>query len=125
VQQYSLQNAPVVFELDVAALTQVDKLSAGAVSKFQAVRRDLALLMDEAVTVAQLQTAFASAKQAIVAGIEVFDVYRGKGLPEGKKSLAFKVLLQDTHKTLTDEEVDAAVAALIKKAETCGAILRT
>jgi phenylalanyl-tRNA synthetase beta chain len=46
-------------------------------------------------------------------------------LPEGKKSLAFKVLLQDTHKTLTDEEVDAAVAALIKKAETCGAILRT
>ncbi|WP_373974542.1 phenylalanine--tRNA ligase subunit beta [Chitinibacter sp. SCUT-21] len=125
VQKYSLQNAPVVFELDVAALTQVEKLTAGAVSKFQAVRRDLALLMDEAVSVAELQQAFASAKQSIVANIEVFDVYRGKGLPEGKKSLAFKVLLQDTHKTLTDEEVDAAIAALIKKAETCGAILRT
>ncbi|WP_348945749.1 phenylalanine--tRNA ligase subunit beta [Chitinibacter sp. FCG-7] len=125
VQKYSLQNAPVVFELDVAALTQVQKLSAGAVSKFQPVRRDLALLMDESVTVDQLKTAFASAKQAIVANIDVFDVYRGKGLPEGKKSLAFKVLLQDTHKTLTDEEVDAAIAALMKKAETCGAILRT
>ncbi|WP_047393226.1 phenylalanine--tRNA ligase subunit beta [Chitinibacter sp. ZOR0017] len=125
VQQYSLVHAPVVFELDVAALTQVDKLKASAVSKFQPVRRDLALLMDEAVTVAELKAAFASAKQAIVAEVEVFDVYRGKGLPEGKKSLAFKVLLQDTHKTLTDEEVDAAMTALLKKAEKCGAILRT
>jgi phenylalanyl-tRNA synthetase beta chain len=94
------------------------------VSKFQQVRRDLALLMDESLAVSTLQAAFASAKLPIVASIEVFDVYRGKGLPEGKKSLAFKVLMQDTFKTLTDVEVDEAVAKLLQKAEECGAILR-
>jgi phenylalanyl-tRNA synthetase beta chain len=110
--------------LDVLVLTQLDKLQATPVSKFQQVRRDLALLMDESLAVSTLQTAFASANLPIVASIEVFDVYRGKGLPEGKKSLAFKVLMQDTLKTLTDVEVDEAVEKLLQKAEECGAILR-
>ena len=124
VQAYDLTHAPVVLELDVAALVQVEKLQSAPVSKFQAVRRDLALLMDESVSVNTLQAAFASAKLSVVDSIEVFDVYRGKGLPEGKKSLAFKVLMQDTLKTLTDVEVDEAVTKLLQKAEECGAILR-
>lgn len=124
VQAYDLTHAPVVLELDVAALVQVEKLQSAPVSKFQAVRRDLALLMDESVTVDALQVAFASANLSIVDSIEVFDVYRGKGLPDGKKSLAFKVLMQDTLKTLTDVEVDEAVTKLLQKAEECGAILR-
>jgi len=124
VQAYDLTHAPVVLELDIAALVQVEKLQSAPVSKFQAVRRDLALLMDESVSVNTLQAAFASANLAVVDSIEVFDVYRGKGLPEGKKSLAFKVLMQDTLKTLTDVEVDEAVTKLLQKAEECGAILR-
>jgi phenylalanyl-tRNA synthetase beta chain len=48
----------------------------------------------------------------IVGTISVFDLYRGKGIEDGKKGLAFRVLLQDTQKTLTDAEVESAIAAL-------------
>lgn len=124
VQSYDLGTAPVLFELDVAALVSVDQLTAKPVSKLQAVRRDLALLADESLSVATLQAAFAKLKNPLLVASEVFDVYRGKGVPEGKKSLAFKMLMQDTHKTLTDEEVDAVVADVIRAAEANGATLR-
>jgi phenylalanyl-tRNA synthetase beta chain len=62
---------------------------------------------------------------AIVTAIELFDVYRGKGIDSGKKSLAFRVLMQDTRKTLTDEEVDGTVALLTSLlADRFGAKLR-
>ncbi|WP_035053499.1 phenylalanine--tRNA ligase subunit beta [Andreprevotia chitinilytica] len=124
VQQYELGNAPVLFEIDVAALLAVDKVEAKAVSRFQPVRRDLALVVDEYVAVAELLSVFSDVKSPFITGIELFDVYRGKGVDEGKKSLAFKVLMQDTHKTLTDEEVDGVVAKLIRQGEKCGATLR-
>ncbi|WP_432721605.1 phenylalanine--tRNA ligase subunit beta [Jeongeupia wiesaeckerbachi] len=124
VQAYELGQAPVLFELDVAALLSVQRIKAEAVSKFQPVRRDLALVVDESVSVAELQAAFATVKNPIVTEVALFDVYRGKGVEDGKKSLAFKVLIQDTRKTLTDDEVDAAVNQLLRKAETCGAMLR-
>ncbi|GAB7128251.1 phenylalanine--tRNA ligase subunit beta [Silvimonas sp. JCM 19000] len=123
-QSYELGTSPVVFELDVAALLSVQPVKASAVSKQQAVRRDLALLAEESLTLGELQAAFAAANQPLVTAIELFDIYRGKGVPEGRKSLAFKVLMQDTHKTLTDEEVDATVAALIAAAAAHGATLR-
>lgn len=123
-QAYELGQSPVVFELDAAALLSVNPVRAKAVSRVQAVRRDLALVVDESQSLAVLQTAFAAAKQPLVTAIELFDIYRGKGVPEGKKSLAFKVLMQDTLKTLTDEEVDATVTALIAAAQACGATLR-
>ncbi|MDR3428077.1 phenylalanine--tRNA ligase subunit beta [Silvimonas sp.] len=123
-QAYELGQSPVVFELDAAALLSVNPVRAKAVSRVQAVRRDLALVVDESQSLAALQSAFAAAKQPLVTAIELFDIYRGKGVPEGKKSLAFKVLMQDTLKTLTDEEVDATVTALIAAAQACGATLR-
>ena len=123
-QSYELGSSPVVFELDVAALLAVKPVRAEAVSKQQAVRRDLALLADESLSLGELQAAFVAAQQPLVKAVELFDIYRGKGVPEGRKSLAFKVLMQDTHKTLTDEEVDATVAALIAAAAVHGATLR-
>ncbi|KAF0812615.1 Phenylalanine--tRNA ligase beta subunit [Andreprevotia sp. IGB-42] len=123
-QAYELGSAPVLFELDVAALLAVHKHEARAVSKFQPVRRDLALVVDEHVAVAELLAAFAKVKSPLITGIELFDVYRGKGVEEGKKSLAFKVLMQDTQKTLTDEEVESVVAEIIRRGEGCGATLR-
>jgi phenylalanyl-tRNA synthetase beta chain len=58
--------------------------------------------------------------------IALFDQYRGKGVPEGKKSLAFLVVMQDTQKTLTDEDTDAAVARLLTAmAQKHGAVLRS
>ncbi|SMC17269.1 phenylalanyl-tRNA synthetase beta subunit [Andreprevotia lacus DSM 23236] len=124
VQEYELGSAPILFELDVAALLAVRKQASKPVSKFQPVRRDLALVVDEALPVADLLAAFAKVKSPLITGIELFDVYRGKGVEDGKKSLAFKVLMQDTQKTLTDEEVESVVAELIRRGEGCGATLR-
>ena len=124
VQAEDLGSAPVLFELDCAALKQANPIAAKPVSKFQPVRRDLALVVDENLPVASLTTAFHDIANPLITAIELFDVYRGKGVAENRKSLAFKVLLQDTHKTLTEGEVDAAVAEIIRKAEECGASLR-
>ncbi len=82
------------------------------ISKFPPVRRDLAVLCDENVPVQALLDALTAAKAPIVTDVRLFDVYRGKDLDKGKKSLAFRVLLQDTRKTLTDAEVEAALDAV-------------
>jgi phenylalanyl-tRNA synthetase beta chain len=76
------------------------------------VRRDLAYIFDEKAPVDSILDGLNRAKVAIVDSISVFDVYHGKGIENGKKGLAFRVLLQDTQKTLTDAEVDDALAGL-------------
>jgi len=125
VQGYDLPSAPVLFEVDLAALTQIDRIHARAVSKFQPVRRDLALLVDESVEADAILDTFARASSAIVAKVALFDVYRGAGVASGKKSLAFSVLLQDAAKTLTDEEVEQTVGAMLAAVATShGAELR-
>ncbi|POZ63706.1 phenylalanine--tRNA ligase subunit beta [Chromobacterium alticapitis] len=124
VQAYDLVNAPVLFELGLDAAVARSRIKAQPVSKFQPVRRDLALLADEAVTVAQLLAAFDAKRAAIVSEIALFDVYRGKGVAEGKKSLAFSVLMQDNSRTLTDEDVEPAMQALLDAALELGAQLR-
>ncbi|MCD5327098.1 phenylalanine--tRNA ligase subunit beta [Chromobacterium piscinae] len=124
VQAYDLVNAPVLFELDLEVVTARSRIKAQPVSKFQPVRRDLALLVDETVTVAQLLSAFDAKRAEIVTDIELFDVYRGKGVAEGKKSLAFSVLMQDNSRTLTDEDVEPAMKALLEAVSELGAQLR-
>jgi len=76
------------------------------------VRRDIAALFDEAVSHQAIVAALRGLAPTIVADVQVFDVYRGKDLEEGKKSLAFRVLLQDTRKTLTDAEIESAISQL-------------
>jgi len=124
VQGYDLPNAPVLFELDFEAVLSAKLVKAQPVSKFQAARRDLALVVDEAAGYGELLAAMRAAAPAIVTDIGLFDVYRGKGVEEGKKSLAFRIVLQDAAKTLTDEEVEAAIAALLAAASAQGAVLR-
>ena len=86
-----------------------------AVSKFPPVERDLAYIFDEKVAVHALLERLNRSKAKIVESISVFDVYRGKGIENGKKGLAFRVLLQDTQKTMTDPEVESAIAELIDR----------
>ena len=78
------------------------------------VRRDLAVVVDEQVSTQALVDAMTEARPDIVDTIRVFDVYRGESLGAGKKSVAFLVLMQDTQRTLTDAEVDAAMEQLLK-----------
>lgn len=123
-QKYDLPQAPLLFELDMDAVLATEKVRYQAVSKFQAGRRDLAFVLPENVAFADLQAALGQVNNPIIQGIELFDVYRGAGLPENHKSLAVKISLQDMNATLTDETVEPIIQELIAKAETVGAKLR-
>jgi len=112
-QQYDLAKAVVWFEIELPALLAAKVPTASEVSKLPLVRRDLAVLVDENVPVQRLLTAMKKENVAYVVELGLFDVYRGKGVQEGKKSLAFRVLLQDTQKTLTEIEIDKSIARLV------------
>ena len=123
-QQYDMPQAAVWFEveLDAATRTQVPYMS--EITKFLPVRRDLAVLADEAVATQTLLDTMQQAAVPYVAEVSLFDVYRGNGVEQGKKSLAFRVLLQDTQKTLTDSEIEQSVALLVEAIQQHGAQLR-
>ena len=112
-QQYDLAKAAVWFEIELPALLAAKVPTASEVSKLPLVRRDLAVLVDENVPVQRLLSAMYSENVAYVVELGLFDVYRGKGVEEGKKSLAFRVLLQDTQKTLTEIDIDKSIARLV------------
>ena len=83
------------------------------VSRFPSVTRDLALVMSRDQAVEPLLGALRVRAPAIVSDIRLFDLYQGKGLPEGQKSLAFRIVMQDTQRTLQDTEVELAVQQLV------------
>jgi len=111
-RKYELPSAPVLFELDAAPVLELELPRYGDVSRFPPVIRDLAVVVAESAPVQALLDELERSRPAGVQNIRLFDVYRGKGIPEGQKSLAFRVVIQDTAKTLTDGEADAAMAQL-------------
>lgn len=123
-QKYDLPQAALVFELDLNAVLNTQKVRYQSASKFQAVRRDLAFVLPEKVIFDDLLRALQSVSSDLIQEIRLFDVYRGAGLPENMKSMALKVILQDMNNTLTDEMVEPVIAQLIAAAEQVGAKLR-
>ena len=117
VQKYELGTAPVVCEVDVNAVLATNLPVYTAISRQPAVVRDMALVVANSVASMSLMAALKQVAPAIVRDIQLFDVYQGKGVDPDKKSLAFRVLMQDTQRTLEDAEVDAAVSALVQCAE--------
>lgn len=95
------------------------------VSRFPSVRRDLALLVDDAVTFDQLQTIAKKTERKLLKEINIFDVYKGDKLPEGKKSYALSFILQDEEKTLNDKQIDGIISKLIANfGRETGAVVR-
>ena len=93
--------------------------------KFPAVTRDIAVVCDEAVTVGALETAIRKGARGLLKEVSLFDIYRGKGIDEGKKSVAFNLILRADDRSLTAEEADADVKAILEVLEQdCGAVLR-
>ena len=124
-RHYSLPKNTVLFELAVAPLMQTKVAQYQEVSKFLPVRRDIAVVVDADLPVQTIVKAVQEAKIPLLHQIQLFDVYQGKGIAENKKSLAFLVLMQDTHKTLLDTEAEVAMAELLKLLENkFGASLR-
>jgi phenylalanyl-tRNA synthetase beta chain len=117
VQKYELGTAPVVFELELEALLARSLPAYREISRFPAVTRDIALVVGQEQAVQPLLDALKGRAAAIVRSVELFDVYQGKGLPEGKKSLAFRIVMQDTQRTLSDGEVEAALNELVATAQ--------
>jgi phenylalanyl-tRNA synthetase beta chain len=112
VRHFELPSAPIVFEVDVDALSTVPLPVGRPVSRLPVVRRDLAIVVDETVPAHAIVAALEDARVPYVDTIRPFDVYRGTGLPTGKKSLAILVLIRDTERTLTDAEIEGTVGAL-------------
>ena len=105
-------DAPIAgFELYLDALPAAKRKGTAKValdaSDLQAVRRDFAFLLDRDVPAGEVVRAASGADRALIAGVNVFDVFTGQGVPEGKKSLAIEVTLQPRDKTLTDAEIEA------------------
>jgi phenylalanyl-tRNA synthetase beta chain len=111
-RKYDLPLPPILFELDFDAIGERGLPAYSETSKFPPVRRDIAFEVDEEIRYQPILDYLLREKPAIVTEIGLFDIYRGTGVEKGKKSLAFRVLLQDTRKTLTDAEVESAVSHL-------------
>ena len=131
-QGYELAQAPVLFELDLdAVLTHAVPVASG-VPKFQAAERDIAVIVQESVTHDALMAVIhAAPTQGLLRSALLFDVYRPKagtasgGLQSGEKSLAVRLTLNSDAATLTDEQIDACVQAVVDAlAARCGARLR-
>jgi phenylalanyl-tRNA synthetase beta chain len=112
-RKYELSQGVIFFEVDAAALQVAPLPEVSLPSRFPPVTRDIALLLDANVGVQQLMDAIATERPRIVQDVRLFDLYQGPNLPGGKKSLAFRVVMQDTERTLTDAEADSARDALV------------
>ena len=93
--------------------------------KFPAVTRDIAVVCDEAVTVGALEDCIRKGAKGLLKDVTLFDIYRGKGIPEGKKSVAFSLVLRADDRSLTAEEADQDVKSILETLEKeLGAVLR-
>ena len=123
-QLYDIAQACVWFEIELDALMQAKVPRVSEIARFLPIRRDLAVVVDEGTTVQTLLDALQNVSAPYLVEVGLFDVYRGKGVEQGKKSLAFRVLLQDTHKTLTDSEIEPIITQLVTVLQKHGAQLR-
>ena len=93
--------------------------------KYPSVTRDLSLICDEAITVAEIEDVITSAAGKLLRGVKLFDIYRGTGVPEGKKSMAFSMELRADDRTLTDTDSEAVVTKVLTALkEKLNAVLR-
>ena len=115
-------------ELDWNAIVKLavkKKVTFAPLPKTQPVKRDLALLIDKAVTMAQIEAVVRESERKLLKDVTLFDVYEGKNLPEGKKSYAIAMTIQDDEKTLQDKQIEAVMNKIITNLEKrLGASLR-
>ena len=123
---YDIDMRVYVAEIKLDELFEINKRKTvyKPLPKFPAVERDFAFLCDKAVTIGTLEKAIISGASRLLEKVELFDVYEGAQIPEGKKSVAFSVWLRSSDGTLSDEEIEAVTARILKKLEAAGAELR-
>jgi phenylalanyl-tRNA synthetase beta chain len=113
-QKYELSQGVICFEVEAEGIQDCPMPAVTVPSRFPPVMRDIAVLVDTNISVQALLDAIDGEKPDIVQGVHLFDLYQGQSLVRGKKSLAFRVVMQDTERTLTDAEADSARDALVE-----------
>jgi phenylalanyl-tRNA synthetase beta chain len=115
VKAINLPEAAYLFELDMKLAFSSKPPQFKDISRFPSVRRDLAVVVDESVPLAVLRENVSVSASGLLRELRVFDVYRGPNIEIGRKSVALGLILQDSSRTLTDVDADAAVAGVVAR----------
>jgi len=114
-KKFGFKQAVYVAELDVEFLLQGSIAAFTALSKYPSVRRDLAIVVDEAISYAELVKTIQAADIEILRSSHIFDLYTGEGVKNGLKSIALGLILQDFSRTLDEQEIESVVAEITAK----------
>jgi len=124
-KSFELKRAVFVFELDADLALASTMPIATAISKYPSIRRDIAVIVDEKTSADELIRTVETAAPDLISNVRIFDIYTGPGIEAGRKSIALGLILQETSRTLTDDDADSAMAAAVRKLqEKYGAELR-
>jgi len=126
-QNYDMESEVYCAEIDLSKLFRLRLPDPTYVPlpKYPAVSRDISLICEEAITVAQAEDVISASAGKLLRNIRLFDIYRGTGVPEGKKSMAFSLELRADDRTLTDSDSEGVVTKVLKALEEkLGATLR-
>jgi len=119
-QAFNLPQQPVCaaeFDLDALLDVSLGAYAYQAVSRFPAVREDIAVVVDEAITAAQMEATIRNAGGKLLRDVRLFDLYRGEQIGSGRKSLAYRLVYQADDRTLTDDDATKIRAKIIKALE--------
>ncbi len=114
-KKLGLSGQVYLFELAESIFASARLPQYAELSKFPSVRRDLAIVLDDQVTAAQVEACIADVSGEYLANLQLFDVYCGEGIESGRKSLALGLTFQDHSRTLKDKDVDALVSSILEK----------
>jgi phenylalanyl-tRNA synthetase beta chain len=118
-KRWDLDEAPIYYAecswSSMISVAQKHLIHFTELPKYPEVRRDLALLIDKHIHFSQIEQVAFATEHKLLQSVQLFDVYEGKNLPDGKKSYAVSFLLQDFNQTLTDKQIDAVMNRLIKQ----------
>ena len=122
---FDLKRPAYVFELNAETAFCSTVPEAVTISKYPSIRRDIAVIVDQKITANELVRTVASSAPELISSVRIFDIYTGSGIEAGRKSIALGLILQETSRTLTDDDADSAMAAAVRKLqEKYGAELR-
>ncbi len=114
-RELDLKQAPVLFEIDLSSSLAMHIPVYKENSRFPMVRRDLAIVVDEQVTLEEIRENVRIAASGLLQEMKVFDIYRGKGIEAGRKSVALGLILQESSRTLTDADADGVMSVVVSR----------
>ena len=113
----NLDKGVFLFELDAGLAFTSNIPKSATISKYPTIRRDIAIVVDDEIAAAELIRVAASSVPDIIQKVTIFDVYRGKGIEIGRKSIALGLILQETSRTLTEADADSVIDTVVRNLE--------